>query len=401
MSSISEALIRTILDSRGNPTVEVEIAADGVVGRAAAPSGASTGVHEVAAFPAGGVDAAIRAFADRIRGPLTGRDVADQKGIDGLLHTLDPSPKFTAIGGNVAVAVSIACARAAAGVRGVPLFQYLARGRPRIPFPMGNVIGGGRHAIGGTTIQEFLAVAEAPSAAAAVSANAEVHRAVRDRLAALLPGTALGRGDEGAWVAPLEDERALDIVRDACRAVSISRGHAVLPAVDFAASEFFRDTRYHYGKRALTAGEQIEFVAELASRFSLYSVEDPLDQDDFDGWAELTDRVGERCMVIGDDIFATSVARLQRGIEAGAANAILIKPNQIGTLTDTEAAVEVAHRNGYRTVMSHRSGETTDDAIAHLAVAYGCVAIKTGVVGGERVAKLNELIRIEEQIAEA
>ncbi len=402
MPSIEGARIRRILDSRGNPTVEVEVVVDGRVARAAAPSGASTGVHEIDAFPVGGVDAAVRTFLEKVRAALVGHDVSDQKGIDGVLHKLDPSPKFSHIGGNVAVAVSIACARAAAKSRGLPLFEYLAGGRtPKLPVPMGNIIGGGRHAVGGTTIQEFMSVARGPTVASSVFANAEVHHAVRDRLMSLLPESPLGRGDEDAWIAPLPDERALEVLTEACAAVAKVRGFPVSPALDLAASEFYRDGKYHYRDRALTPKQQIAFVEKLVDRFGLYGVEDPLDQDDFDGWRDLTARIGKQCMVIGDDIFVTSVSRLRRGIDRGAANAILIKPNQVGTLSDTEAAVDLAHRSGYRTVMSHRSGETTDDAIAHLGVALGCAAIKTGAVGGERVAKLNELIRIEERLSGA
>jgi len=402
MPPIERVRIRKILDSRGNPTVEVEVVVGGVVARAAAPSGASTGRFEVDPFPPGGVEAAIRGFEAGVGPRLSGLDPGDGKGIDGLLHRLDPSAKFSKIGGNVAVAVSIACARAAASARGIPLFKHLAGGRtPRIPIPMGNIIGGGRHAIGGTTIQEFLSVAEGPTAAASAIANAEVHGEVRDLLTSSFPGSPLGRGDEGAWVVSLPDERALEILAEACGTVAKARGFSVRPALDLAASEFFRGGRYTYRNRSFTPREQVDFVEDLVDRFALFSVEDPLDQEDYDGWADLTARVGSRCMVVGDDLFATNVSRLRRGIKRGAANAILIKPNQIGTLTDTEAAVDLAHRSGYRTVMSHRSGETTDDAIAHLAVAFGCVAIKAGAVGGERVAKLNELIRIEEQLAGA
>lgn len=402
MPSIEDARIRKILDSRGNPTVEVELAVEGYVVRAGAPSGASTGVHEISAFPAGGVDAAIRAFTGKVRNRIVGRDPTDQKGVDATLHEIDPTPGFSAIGGNVAVAVSLAFAKAAARVRNVPLFESVGGRRKRaMPHPMGNVIGGGRHAIGGTTIQEFLAVARGPTVAASVFANADVHHEVRDRLSATAKGSTLGRGDEGAWIAPLSDERALEVLADACAAVSKARGFPVRPAVDLAASEFYRSGKYEYRERAMSPKQQVAFVEDLAKRFGLYSVEDPLDQDDFGGWADLTGRIGKRCLVIGDDIFVTNTSRLQRGIDAGAANAILIKPNQVGTLSDTEAAVDLAERSGYGTVMSHRSGETTDDAIAHLAVAFGCVAIKTGAVGGERVAKLNELIRIEERLSGA
>jgi len=402
MPSIERARIRKILDSRGNPTVEVEVVAGAALATAAAPSGASTGSHEVTAFPPGGIDAAIRTFAESVAPRLVGLDPADGRHIDGLLHQIDSSPKFSKVGGNVAVAVSIACARAAAKSRGLPLYRFLAGDRtPGIPFPMGNVIGGGRHAIGGTTIQEFLSVARGPTASASSFANAEVHGEVRDRLTSRLGDGALGRGDEGAWVAQIPDETALEIVTEACVAVSKARGFPVRPALDFASSEFFRGGEYRYRGGALTPREQIDYVEDLVDRFALFSVEDPLEQEDYGAWADLTARIGGRCMVVGDDIFATNASRLERGIGLGAANAILIKPNQVGTLTDTEATVDLARRSGYHTVMSHRSGETGDDAIAHLAVAFGCVAIKTGAVGGERVAKLNELIRIEEQLAGA
>src|SRR2546426_418446 len=221
---------------------------------------------------------------------------------------------------------------------------------------------------------------------------------IRDALMKRLPGVPLGRGDEGAWVAQLQDEEALSLLADVCRKVEREAGFPVRPALDFAASEFYRGGKYRYRDRALSAKDQIDFVERLARDFSLFSVEDPFDQEDFGSFTELTKRIGDRCKVIGDDIFVTNVERLRRGIEQHAANAILIKPNQIGTLSETRAAVDLAHSAGYATVMSHRSGETTDDTIAHLAVAFGCLGIKTGAVGGERIAKLNELIRIEEQL---
>ena len=400
MPSIDAATIRKILDSRGEPTVEVDVVAQGIHGRAAAPSGASTGTHEAVAFPEGGVDAAIARFAQEVEPRLLGREVTAQKDVDRILHEIDGTPNFARLGGNVTVAVSLAVAKAAANAMAVPLYRYVGGAvAHRMPHPMGNVIGGGRHAIGGTTIQEFLAVALGPTVAASVFANARVHRTVRDLLRKKLPAGPLGRGDEGAWVAPVDDEDALGILADACRAVSKEVGFEVRPALDLAASEFFRDGMYRYRSRTLTPEQQIDFVASLAERFGLFSVEDPLHEDDFAGYARLTSLIGTKCLVIGDDLFVTSVARLREGIDAHAANAILIKPNQIGTLSDAKAAVDLAHRHGYATVVSHRSGETTDDTIAHLAVAFGSLAIKTGAVGGERIAKLNELIRIEEGLA--
>ena len=399
MPSIDRLAIRKILDSRGNATVEVDIVAGAALGRAAAPSGASTGALEAPSWPPGGVDGALRIFQDSIAPRLRGRDVKDQAGLDRTLRELDGTPNFARIGGNVATAVSLANAKAAAASAGKPLFRYLTGPQgPSIPLPLGNVIGGGRHAIGGTTIQEYLVVSQGPTALANVTTNARVHALVRDALMKRLPGVALGRGDEGAWVAQLQDEEALSLLADVCRGVEREAGFPVRPALDFAASEFYRGGKYRYRDRALSAKEQVDFVERLARDFSLFSVEDPFDQEDFGSFTELTKRIGDRCKVIGDDIFVTNVERLRRGIEQRAANAILIKPNQIGTLSETRAAVDLAHSAGYATVMSHRSGETTDDTIAHLAVAFGCLGIKTGAVGGERIAKLNELIRIEEQL---
>ena len=399
MPSIDRLAIRKILDSRGNATVEVDIVAGAALGRAAAPSGASTGALEAPSWPPGGVDGALRIFQDSIAPRLRGRDVKDQAGLDRTLRELDGTPNFARIGGNVATAVSLANAKAAAASAGKPLFRYLTGPQgPSIPLPLGNVIGGGRHAIGGTTIQEYLVVSQGPTPLANVMTNARVHALVRDALMKRLPGVALGRGDEGAWVAQLQDEEALSLLADVCRGVEREAGFPVRPALDFAASEFYRGGKYRYRDRALSAKEQVDFVERLAGDFSLFSVEDPFDQEDFGSFTELTKRIGDRCKVIGDDIFVTNVERLRRGIEQRAANAILIKPNQIGTLSETRAAVDLAHSAGYATVMSHRSGETTDDTIAHLAVAFGCLGIKTGAVGGERIAKLNELIRIEEQL---
>ena len=399
MPSIDRLAIRKILDSRGNATVEVDIVAGAALGRAAAPSGASTGALEAPSWPPGGVDGALRIFQDSIAPRLRGRDVKDQAGLDRTLRELDGTPNFARIGGNVATAVSLANAKAAAASAGKPLFRYLTGPQgPSLPLPLGNVIGGGRHAIGGTTIQEYLVVSQGPTPLANVMTNARVHALVRDALMKRLPGVALGRGDEGAWVAQLQDEEALSLLADVCRGVEREAGFPVRPALDFAASEFYRGGKYRYRDRALSAKEQVDFVERLAGDFSLFSVEDPFDQEDFGSFAELTKRIGDRCKVIGDDIFVTNVERLRRGIEQRAANAILIKPNQIGTLSETRAAVDLAHSAGYATVMSHRSGETTDDTIAHLAVAFGCLGIKTGAVGGERIAKLNELIRIEEQL---
>ncbi|HEY7587149.1 MAG TPA: enolase C-terminal domain-like protein [Thermoplasmata archaeon] len=399
MASIDAVGIRKILDSRGNATIEVELGSGGVSACFASPSGASTGTHEALAFPPGGVDDAIRLFRSQVAARIRGHDVADQVGLDRSLRQIDGTSDFSRIGGNVAVAVSLASAKLAARLARQPLFRFLGGpSRPRMPFPFGNVIGGGRHAIGGTTIQEYLVVSQGESVAANVFANARVHRLIREALEQKLPNEPLGRGDEGAWVARLDDTDALAMLADVCRAVEREAGFPVRPALDLAASEFYRDGKYAYRNRSLTPEQQLEFLERLVKDYGIYSLEDPLHEEDFAGFARLTEAVGEKCLVIGDDIFVTDRERLRHGIEVGAANAILIKPNQIGTLTETRATVETAHDAGYKTVVSHRSGETTDDAIAHLAVAFGSLGIKAGTVGGERIAKLNELIRIQEQL---
>src|SRR2546427_1204289 len=397
MPAIESLRIRRTLDGRGNPTVEVDVRAGGVVGGAAAPSGASTGKFEVAAWPKGGVDGAVAAFPKGIAAKLKGRSAEDQEAVDRTLHEIDGSKDFSRLGGNVAVATSLAVAKAAAAAARKPLFAYLG-GRKGFPFPLGNVIGGGRHAIGGTDIQEFSSLAGSPSPAKSVFANALVHKAVAEALEAKLPDEAIGRGDEGAWVAKVSNEEALAVLVDACKKTSKSVGFRCAPALDMAASEFYRRGKYVYKERTLSPDRQVEFVAGLVESYDLALVEDPLDQEDFGGYARLTELVGDRCAIVGDDLFVTNPERLQKGIDVGAANAILIKPNQIGTLTDTARTVALADRAGYKTVMSHRSGETTDETIAHLAVAFGSFAIKTGAVGGERTAKLNERIRIEEYV---
>ena len=396
MAAIDELRGRLVLDSRGDLTVEVEVRSGTAWGRAAAPSGASTGTYEVKAWAPGGAPAALKQLP-RVASALHGASAEDQAGVDERLHAVDGTKDFSGIGGNLAVAVSLAAARCSATLAGKPLFASLggAKGMPR---SLGNMIGGGRHAVGGTSIQEFLSTATAPRVADAVFANARVHRQVRDRLQKELPGSALGRGDEAAWVAPIDDARALEILASVTAEVSKETGVECRPSLDVAASELWKDGKYRYRSQSRDAQEQVDFLAGLAEEHALASLEDPLREDDFGGFAEITRRVGKKCLIVGDDVFATSVERLQRGIDEGAANAILVKPNQCGTLTGTKAAVDLAHRHGYRTVMSHRSGETTDDAIAHLAVAFGCWGIKTGAVGGERIAKLNELIRIEEQV---
>jgi len=396
MTQITDIQLRSVLDSRGSVTVEADVLTEsGGFGRAAAPSGASTGSHEAVERPAMEAIAAAREHAVP---RLVGRAFAgDQREIDQLLHAADGSDDFSRIGANSAVAISMAAAKAGADVLGVPLFQHLGgtfRGAD-FPVPLGNVVGGGEHAAESTTIQEFLAApVGAPSVSDAVFANAAVHEEVAELCADR--GLACGKGDEGAWAPPVEDATAFEIVEAAVDTVSDRVGFDIQIGLDVAAAEMFEDNAYQYGDTERTPDEQIEYIAGLVEEHELAYVEDPLDEADYEGFAELTERVGDQTLVCGDDLFVTNTERLAAGIERGAANSILIKPNQIGTLTDAFDAVELAGENGYDAVISHRSGETEDATIAHLAVATDAPFIKTGAVGGERTAKLNELIRIED-----
>ncbi|MCX8173577.1 MAG: phosphopyruvate hydratase [Thermoplasmata archaeon] len=400
MSEIEDIKIRKILDSRGNPTVEVEIfTLDGGYGRSAAPSGASTGKHEVCAYPAKGLDFAIEQFRKKHIPKLLGMEVTAQEEFDAMLHELDATDNFSNMGGNVAAATSLAVAFAAASEYGMPLYRYLGGAFARtLPLPFGNVLNGGKHAVGSTDIQEYLVVAQGETFRDSVFANAMVHKKVKEKISKKYPDVALGKGDECGWVAKLGNIEALEIVVEACQEVRDTLKIEVHPALDLAASEFYEKGKYHYKEQTLSPEGQIDFVAKLVEKYGLYSLEDPLDEEDFEGYVKLTERIGDKCLIIGDDIFVTNYDRIEKGIRMGAANAVLIKVNQIGTLTDALDAVSLAHDNGYSTVISHRSGETTDAAIAHLSVAFGCLGIKTGVVGGERIAKLNELIRIEEEL---
>jgi enolase len=393
MTTIELIRVRTILDSRGNPTVEADVWTENGFGRAAAPSGASTGAYEAKARPA---REAVEDACTRLIPSLIGEDAADQVGFDELLREIDGTPDFSSIGANVSTALSLANAKAAASSRGLPLFRYLGGiFVTGIPLPLGNVIGGGAHAPGATEIQEFLVVPTGASdASEAVFANAAVHRRVKENLKK--QGRHCGKGDEGAWAPEIDDRAAFDTVREAVDAVSDELKISINMGIDVAASQLWRDGRYHYREAERDTGDQIAYMAELIDTYGLVYVEDPLHEDDFAGFSELTRQVKDRCLVCGDDLFVTSAERIMTGIEAGSGDCVLIKPNQVGTLTDTFEAVKLAHSHGLETVMSHRSGETTDETIAHLATAFGCIFLKCGVVGGERTAKLNELIRIEE-----
>ncbi len=396
MTFIESVTLRTILDSRGNPTVEAEICSPNGFGRAAAPSGASTGTHEAKVLPP---QEAITEAEKSLVPSLIGKDISDQTGFDLLLREIDGTPDFSTIGANVAVALSLAHAKAAASTQGMDLFRYLGGiYANELPLPLGNVIGGGAHAADATDIQEFLIVPTgALDAQEAVFANAAVHKRIKEMLIAR--GKACGKGDEGAWAPRIDDSEAFELVSEAVAYVSDDLTVEIDIGLDVAASELWKEGAYNYRDTKRSPEEQIAYIGELVDRYELVYVEDPLHEEDFEGFADLTSQVGDRCFICGDDLFVTNVDRIEEGIDKSAANCVLIKPNQIGTLSDTFEAVRLAHANGMETVMSHRSGETTDETIAHLATAFGCMYLKTGVVGGERIAKLNELIRIEELIS--
>ncbi|MCU4925505.1 phosphopyruvate hydratase [Halobacteria archaeon AArc-dxtr1] len=396
MTLITDVRLRRIVDSRGNPTVEADVVTEsGGFGRAAAPSGASTGEYEAIERPA---EEAIAAAREHAVPRLVGEAYAgNQREVDGILRAADGTDDFSQIGANSAVAISMAAAKAGADVLGAPLFQHLGgtfRGQ-NFPIPLGNVVGGGEHAADATDIQEFLsAPVGAPSVEDAVFANAAVHDRVADLLAER--DVACGKGDEGAWAPSIDDDEAFEIVDEAVSQVADEVGFEIRFGLDVAAAEMYDAEAgvYEYSDTTCNADEQIEYIASLIDEYDLAYVEDPLDENDYDGFAELTDRVSGDTLICGDDLFVTNTDRLADGIERGAANSILIKPNQIGTLTDAFDAIELAGENGYDSVVSHRSGETEDATIAHLAVATDAPFIKTGAVGGERTAKLNELIRI-------
>jgi enolase len=398
MTRVESVSLREILDSRGNRTVEADVLTEsGGFGRAAAPSGASTGEYEaIERDPSEAIAAAREKAVPRLEGTFAG----DQRAVDRTLRTADGTEDFSEIGANSAVAISMAAAKAAADVLGAPLYQHLGgafRGE-NFPVPLGNVVGGGEHAADATHIQEFLsAPVGAPSVREAVFANAAVHGEVADILEER--GVAAAKGDEGAWAPAIDDAEAFEIVDQAVEEVSDAFGFEVKFGLDVAAAELYDSDAgvYRYGDTERTPDEQVAYIADLVAEYDLAYVEDPLDEDDYAGFADLTERVGERTLVCGDDLFVTNTERLSEGIEADAANSILVKPNQIGTLTDAFDAVELAVQNGYAPVISHRSGETEDTTIAHLAVATDAPFIKTGAVGGERTAKLNELMRIADE----
>jgi enolase len=409
---IEQVGAREILDSRGNPTVEVEVALDdGTLTRAAVPSGASTGEHEAVELRDGGeryggkgVEKAVNAVLDEIAPAVIGLDAIEQRAVDQALLDLDGTPSKARLGANSLLGVSLAVAKAAAESAGLELFRYLGGPNAHIlPVPMMNIINGGAHADSGVDVQEFMiAPIGAPTFKESLRWGAEVYHSLKSVLKA--KGLSTGLGDEGGFAPDLAGTKeALDLILDAIAKTGLKPGQDVALALDVAATEFYTaGTGYAFERATKSAEEMSAFYGELVDAYPLVSIEDPLDENDWDGWVALTESIGDKVQLVGDDLFVTNPERLEDGIVKGAANALLVKVNQIGTLTETLDAVELAHRNGYKTMMSHRSGETEDTTIADLAVAVGSGQIKTGAPArSERVAKYNQLLRIEEALGDA
>ena len=411
MPIIEQVAAREILDSRGNPTVEVEVALiDGTVARAAVPSGASTGEHEAVELRDGGnryggkgVQKAVEGILDEIAPAVIGLPADEQRLIDQTLLDLDGTSGKSRLGANAILGVSLAVAKAAADSAGLPLFRYLGGPNAHIlPVPMFNILNGGAHADTGVDVQEFMvAPIGAPNFKEAVRWGAEVYHSLKSVLKK--KGLNTGLGDEGGFAPDVAGTKAaLDLICSAIEAAGFKPGTDVALALDVAATEFFRDGAYQFEKQAQNTEQMTAFYADLIGAYPLVSIEDPLSEDEWDGWASLTTAIGDRVQIVGDDLFVTNPERLEEGIERGVANALLVKVNQIGTLTETLDAVALAHNSGYRTMMSHRSGETEDTTIADLAVAVGSGQIKTGAPArSERVAKYNQLMRIEEVLGDA
>lgn len=412
MTTIVEVIAREILDSRGNPTVEVDvILEDGSLGRAAVPSGASTGANEAlelrdndpGRYLGRGVKKAVENVNEIIAPELIGLDAADQITLDKTLIDLDGTPNKSKLGANAILGVSLACAKAAAQSAGLPLYRYLGGCHARkLPVPMMNILNGGKHADNNIDIQEFMIMpVGAGSFASALQMGAEVFHHLKRVLKQRGLNTAVG--DEGGFAPNLNSsEEALAVIVEAIKAAGYRPGEEVALALDPAATEFYKEGRYLLEGRALTSPEMVEFYASLVDRYPILSIEDGLAEDDWEGWRELTRRLAGKVQLVGDDIFVTNTELLAKGIQMGVANSILIKVNQIGTLTQTFAAIEMAQRAGYTAVISHRSGETEDTFIADLVVAVNAGLIKTGAPSRtDRVAKYNQLLRIEEGLGEA
>ena len=412
MAQIEAVGAREILDSRGNPTVEVEVLLDdGIVQRAAVPSGASTGAFEAyelrdgdtARYGGKGVRKAVDAVLDELGPAIEGLDASDQRVIDSVLREVDGTPNKKRVGANAILGVSLAVAKAAADSADLPLFRYLGGPNAHIlPVPALNVINGGEHADNGIDMQEFFLVPHgAESFAEALRWGAETYHVLKKEL--LAGGFATGLGDEGGFAPDLPSNReGLDFLIGAIEKAGFTPGTDIAVGLDVAATEFFRDGVYTFEGKEWSSDKLIGYYEELLANYPLVTIEDALAEDDWDGWKALTDAIGSKVQLVGDDLFVTNPERLQRGIEAGVANSLLVKVNQIGTLTETFDAVAMAHNAGYTAMMSHRSGETEDTTIADLAVAVNCGQIKSGAPArSDRVAKYNQLLRIEEELGDA
>ena len=412
MAAIDAIIAREILDSRGNPTVEVEVGLDdGTVARAAVPSGASTGAFEAVERRDGddsrylgkGVEAAVAAVMDDLEPRLLGFDASEQRLVDAEMIAADGTDNKGEIGANAILGVSLAVAKAAADSAGLPLFRYVGGPNAHIlPVPMMNILNGGSHADSNVDIQEFMiAPIGAGSFREALRWGTEVYHALKAVLQDR--GLATGLGDEGGFAPNLESNRAaLDLIMEAIKKAGYTPGSDVALALDVAASEFHEKGKYTFEGKKRKAEEMVDYYAELVDAYPLVSIEDPLNEDDWEGWVKITERLGDKVQLVGDDLFVTNPERLQRGINDKAGNALLVKVNQIGSLTETLDAVAMAHAAGFKSMMSHRSGETEDVTIADLAVATNCGQIKTGAPArSERVAKYNQLLRIEEELDEA
>jgi len=409
--SIDAVGAREILDSRGNPTIEVEVALDdGTIARAAVPSGASTGAFEAVELRDGGkryggkgVTKAVDGVLDVIGPELVGYEASEQRLIDQQLIDLDGTPDKSRLGANAILGVSLAVARAAADSAGLPLFRYVGGPSAHVlPVPMMNILNGGAHADSNVDVQEFMiAPIGAATFAEALAMGTETYHALKSVLKK--DGLATGLGDEGGFAPSLSSNRAaLDLIVRAVESAGFSAGTDIAFALDVAATEFHSDGAYAFEGRKMSAAELTEYYTGLVDSYPIVSIEDPLDEEDWEGWIALTAALGDRVQIVGDDLFVTNPTRLADGIARNAANALLVKVNQIGTLTETLDAVNLAHRSGYRCMMSHRSGETEDTTIADLAVATDCGQIKTGAPArSERVAKYNQLLRIEEELDDA
>ncbi|MCT1882353.1 phosphopyruvate hydratase [Corynebacterium sanguinis] len=411
MADIIHAFAREIMDSRGNPTVEAEVFLDdGARGIAGVPSGASTGVHEAHELRDGderyegkGVRKAVDNVNEEIADAIAGIEADDQRLIDQTMIELDGTDNKSRLGANAILGVSMAVAKAAAESAGLPLYRYIGGPNAHIlPVPMMNILNGGAHADSGVDVQEFMiAPLGAETFEEALRMGAEVYHALKSVLKA--KGLSTGLGDEGGFAPSVDSTKAaLDVIVEAVEKAGYTLGDDIALALDVASSEFYEDGVYNFEGGKHSSAEMIKVYAELVEQYPIVSIEDPLDEDDWDGYVELTAQIGDKVQIVGDDFFVTNPKRLAEGIEKKAANALLVKVNQIGTLTETFDAVDLAHRNGYRTMMSHRSGETEDTTIADLAVALGCGQIKTGAPArSERVAKYNQLLRIEQQLGDA